>query len=390
MRISFRLQELLKEHHVLERGVIKRIAEAASLERHQVAAVLSNKAKYVSMDTLAAVCQYLIEHHNVDRAQLPGALFRIEPERFSALMAERTFVELCIGTWIEKKARPAEAESEEARYRRPPANGKFPRRRWVMASDSYLQGILMHELFAQGNTRHPDSVEQRLVSAYTSDVALEDLKQEAESMYHRFQDRADERALVCLGSVKSNVVIEAVVAGCFHTTTFSSQDGVKRPKDRSCPFFFRYRDDDAQPPSCHGGLRLARSKETPQPGIHYETAAGWTCAPCSRHEDAALVFYAYHVPAGRVEMVLGGFSGRATHCLAAGLPGLVSRLWPPTYDTSELQVGAFVVRFQFGDSTQEPEADELGPGWKYHPTMAKVVPLEANVLKQKLEQKGKE
>ena len=57
MKISFRLQELLREHHDLERGVIKRIAEATSLERHQVAAVLSNKARYVSLDTLAGVCQ---------------------------------------------------------------------------------------------------------------------------------------------------------------------------------------------------------------------------------------------------------------------------------------------------------------------------------------------
>jgi hypothetical protein len=226
-------------------------------------------------------------------------------------------------------------------------------------------------------------VEQRLVSAYTEDVALDEIAREAQSVHQAFRDRPENRGLVCVGSVKSNVVIEQVIAHAFGARPFVSQDDARRLKDRACPFFLRYRDDDAQPPSCHAGLQLARSKPTPQPGIYYDTTAGWECCPSNEREDPALVFYVYHVPQGRLEMVLGGFSGRATHCLALRLPRIVGRLWPPSYDTGELQVGAFVVRFRFDDSDDAPKEDGDTESL-YRPTDTQVVPLDARVLKQRI------
>src|SRR3989304_41429 len=201
MKISFRLQELLEEHRDLSRGTTKRIAKATSLERHQVAAVLGNRAKYVSMETLAALCQYLIEHHGVDRADLPGKLFRIEPDRFSALVANRKLVELCIGMRTEKKkpVKPASPATEITGLKK---NGGVLRRRWVMAADSYLQGILLHELFGQGSEKHPELLEQRLVSAFTPELDLEEIRREAESVRRGFLKRAEDRGLICLGSVK--------------------------------------------------------------------------------------------------------------------------------------------------------------------------------------------
>lgn len=385
MKISFKLQELLQERHHLERGIIKRISDATSLERHQVAAVLANKTKYVSMETLAALCQYLIEHYGIDRADLPGKLFRIEPERFSALVANRKFVELCVGMRTEKRE-PSRSDALTAEAAGSRESERTLRRPWVMASDSYLQGILLHELFGLANEEHPEFLEQRLVSAFTREVALEKIKREAEFVLQGFRGGHRSRGLICLGSVKSNVVIEAVVADAFGAEPFLSQDGVKRLKDRSCPFFLRYRDDDPQPPSCHGGLRLARSKESEQPGIYWETPGGWKCCPFNRHEDVALVFFVHHVPLSRLEMVMGGFSGRATYALASVLRGITARLWPPTYDTSELQVGAFVVRFEFGDSDARAE-DGFDPQWMHRPSTTEVIPLEEKVLCQKVKTK---
>jgi hypothetical protein len=386
MKISFRLKELLEEHHDLERGTIKRISQATTLDRHQVAAVLGNKAKYVSMEALAGVCQYLIEHHGIKRSELPGKLFRIEPERFSALVADRKFVELCIGTWTSQK-RPAAARPRLPK-RAAPAGGRFPPRRWVMASDAYLQGNLLHELFALGNEHHPEFVDQRLVSAYTEEVPLGKLKREAERVYRGFRNRVRDRGLICLGSVKSNVVIEAVIAEAFGAEPFVSQDGLKRLKDRSCPFFFRYREDDAQPPSCHGGLKLSHSKKSTRPGIYYETAGAWRLCPSNEREDVALVFYVYHVPLGRLEMVMGGFSGRATHCLASSLGGIAGKLWPPSYSGGGQQVGAFLVRFEFADSDAPPH-DQRDDGWMYYPSAIEVIPLDEKVLRRKLETKSK-
>jgi hypothetical protein len=181
-------------------------------------------------------------------------------------------------------------------------------------------------------------------------------------------------------------VSEAVVAEAFRAEPFVSQDNVRRLKDRSCPFFLRYRNEDVQPPSCHGGLQLARSKESVQPGVYFETPKGWTCCPSSITEDVALVFYVYHVLLGRLEMVMGGFSGRATHCLASGLPGIMGKLWPPTYKTNELHVGAFIVRFEFSEPSGQAEhgADNE---WMYQPATTEVIPLEEKVLERKLERK---
>src|SRR4030067_186421 len=57
---------------------------------------------------------------------------------------------------------------------RPPAtdtpgvkkNGGVLRRLRVMAADSYLQGILLHELFGQGSEKLPELLEQHLVSPF--------------------------------------------------------------------------------------------------------------------------------------------------------------------------------------------------------------------------------
>jgi hypothetical protein len=387
MKIRFRLQELLEKHQGTERGIIKRISEATNLERHQVAAVYHNKAKYVSLDTLAAICQYLIEQHHIPRADLPGRLFQIEPEHFSMLVANRKFVELCVGMWTDKRkskrAGAAKAKEDSAGLE---GSGRRRRQRWVMASDTNLQGILLHELFGLGNENHPEFLEQQLVSALGGEVGLEEIKRQVASVYDAFQSRVEGPGLICLGSVKSNGVSEAVIAHAFHAEAFVSQDDVRAVKDRSVPFFLRYRNDDVKPPSCHGGLRLAQSKESVEPGIYYETPRGWKCCPSSVKEDVALVFYVYHSPKGRLEMVMGGFSGRATHCLAAGLPKIMGKLWPPSYNEGDRKVGAFIVRFKF----TEPTAEENRPAdkeWTYHPSATEVIALDKNVLARKLERR---
>ena len=111
-----------------------------------------------------------------------------------------------------------------------------------------------------------------------------------------------------------------------------------------------YRGDDPHPPSCWGGLRLSREDRRREPGIYFEREPGeWECAPWSSKEDAALVFYRYHKTRQNLEMVLGGYSGRSTRCLAEMLrEGKADKLlWPPAIDTSRLRVGAFIVKFWF-------------------------------------------
>ena len=89
MRYEFRLAELLG--HTPDRrkrpGTIKAIVDYTGLDRHQVASLLKNEAKYIPLDALSRLCDYLVEHGYASAEQLPGALFAVKPEHFWELLA---------------------------------------------------------------------------------------------------------------------------------------------------------------------------------------------------------------------------------------------------------------------------------------------------------------
>jgi hypothetical protein len=143
-------------------------------------------------------------------------------------------------------------------------------------------------------------------------------------------------------------VVEVLLASAFGCEPFVSQDGVAAGSKRHCPIFLRYRDNDPQPPSCCGGTRVGRGQNSTKPGIYYETAGGsWECCPWDeKTHDAAFVFYIHRESQGRMEMALGGFSGRATRLLARLLARRGEEFWPPVYDDEGIKIGAFVVKFK--------------------------------------------
>ena len=61
------------------------------------------------------------------------------------------------------------------------------------------------------------------------------------------------------------------------------------------------------------------------------------------------VFYIHRESQGRLEMVLGGFSGRATRLLAKTLATGAEGFWPPIYSHHGIQVGAFIVKYTFSE-----------------------------------------
>ncbi len=373
MRLAFRLAQVLDEQNDNQRGRISRICKHTSLERHQVAALLNNKVQYLSLTALAALSDYLVEQHKVDPRQLPGRLFGREPENFWELLVKREWLELCVGV---RRSTPPELE-----------------RAWVMASDAYLQGRMLYGIHGLGGAldlgeMHPGHqyLEQRLVSAPGPRGEMEPARTEATTVYSEFDTRAGDRALICLGSVKVNPVVEMVVAHAFRAKPFVSEDDVANPTRRRSPVVFKYRTGDPQPPSCCGGSRLARDvSHTDEPGIYYEQADGtWACVPCiEQASDAALVFYTYRPALGRVELVLGGFSGRATRCLAKELRSLAPQLWPPSYDTTPLQVGLFVIRITFSPTNGEPPPPSTGS--EPPPVFdTEVIPIAESVLARRL------
>jgi hypothetical protein len=386
MRYSFRLAEVVGHVPDPRRrpGTIKAICDHTGLDRHQVAALLKNEVKYIPLDALSKLCTYIIDRGLAKADELPGRLFGIQPEHFWELLARRRRLDLCLGV------------------RRGDTNTLDDA--WVVASDSVLLGELLNgatSLAAAPDQPpptdeegavppvpsirpRPEYLHQSLVWSPGQAASLADCHAMAHNVYQAFCNASGDKALVCLGSNKSNPVVETVIAAAFGCEPFISQDGVATTSKRCCPFFLRYRDDDPQFPSCFGGVRLAKNQVANKPGIYYESSNGnWQCCPWHATEhDAALVVYVHRESQGRMEMALGGFSGRATRLLARLLARRGDDFWPPVYEDQGIQVGAFVVKFHLeGQSTQE---DALGT--IDYAAKEEIIPLDAKVIARRLEQ----
>lgn len=357
MEFYLRLAELFNVNGELPRGLIAEIRQETGMSRWQVAALLHNKAKSIDFDSLSKICDYLSKKGIVADEDLPAALFGRRPNHFWALPAMRKRIEFCIGV------------------RRDP--------NWcdqlVMAADSELQARMVYGVtgthvlgwdgFESNGSADGHLLNPRLVpSPMMDDTRPKIIQDKAREVYRGFIEEHNDKALILLGSVKSNPVVELAISGCFRgSRAFRSEDTVAQPADRSCPFLLVYREKDPHPASVCGGERL--SSETPGngPGIYFESESGsWEHCPWNEKNDAALVFYRLHKAFGQLEMVLGGFSSRATRCLANFLrTNETQKLWPPVYTDGEVDIGIFVLRFGFRgknpsmDSFEPPHSTEV-------------------------------
>ncbi len=384
MRYAFRLAELLG--HTPDRrkrpGTIKAIVEHTGLDRHQVAALLKNEAKYIPLEALSRLCDYLIDHGHATADQLPGALFAIQPESFWELLARRRSVEICVGV-------------------RQGEGADTPENAWVVASDSVLVGELLSGVttvggMAKHRKRRPGQTDmlegeetppqpERLQQTLTwspGQVSVADAQLRAQEVFQAFTEDQGDKSLVCVGSVKSNPVVELVFAEAFGCEAFTSEDNVERAADRNCPFFLRYRDHDPQPGAASAGVRLSKTETAEQPGFYYEQDDGtWGWAGGGKGHDAALVFYIFREPLGRLEMVLSGFSGRATRLLAKTLASRSEEFWPPVYQEASVSVGAFIVKY---------ETDPEGNHWNSLlqtdvSAAAKIFPISGEAIRRRME-----
>lgn len=385
MRYAFRLAELLG--HTPDRrkrpGTIKAIVEHTGLDRHQVAALLKNEAKYIPLEALSKLCDYLIDHGHATADQLPGALFAIQPESFWELLARRRSVEICVGV-------------------RQGEGADTPENAWVVASDSVLVGELLSGVttvggIAKHRQRRPGQTDgtmddappqpERLQQTLTwspGQVSVADAQARAREVFEQFSEDQGDKALVCVGSVKSNPVVEMVFAEAFGCEPFTSEDHVERAADRSCPFFLRYRDHDPQPGAVSAGMQLSKNDKTKDPGFYYEQDDGtWTWAGGGKGNDTALVFYIFREPLGRLEMVLSGFSGRATRLLAKTLASRSEEFWPPVHHEAALSVGAFIVQYET-DAEGNSGSDLLQTDVS---AAAKIFPISGEAIRRRMERR---
>lgn len=386
MRFSFRLAELLKYSPDPKKrpGVIKAICESTGLDRHHVAALLKNEAKTIPLDALSRLCDYLVAQGHATPEELPGALFAVQAENFWELLARRGSIQLCVGV-----RRAAEAD--------------WPEGAWVVASDAVLLGELLNGVSSLGGTKkliegdsanegkaskkelprpQPEHFTQSLVWSPGEATATEALER-AREVYDEFVSAAEDKALICLGSMKSNPVGELTMASAFGCEPFHSQDDRASASLRDCPFFIRFRDTDPHPESCWGGVQLSASEPAAHPGIYYELPDGkWAgCRSDGVTQEVAFMFYVHCEAQGWLEMTLGGFSGRATRLLAHMLVSRAEQFWPPVYSGFGHDYGAFVVRFPL-EQQGERWLDPLRPDTH---VPHEVIALHENVIRRRVE-----
>lgn len=377
MRYAFRLAELLG--HTPDRrrrpGTIKSIVEHTGLDRHQVASLLKNEAKYIPLDALSRICDYLIDHGYATAEQLPGALFAVNAENFWELLARRGEIEIVLGV-------------------RENPDTHSPDNATVVASDAVLFGELLNGVSTLGGAaKHhasadedeksqtvpmPDRIQQSLVWS-PGQVSIEDARARAMEVFEGFVDAQGDRGVVCIGSVKSNPVVELLFADAFGCTPFVTEDDVDDVSARSCPFFLRYRDSDPKPGGASAGLRLSKNEDAPEPGFYYEKDDGTWAYAGGKNKDTALVFYLFREALGRLDMVLSGFSGRATRLLAKTLAIRGEEFWPPVYEEGGVQIGAYLV--QYDNTDTKPSRDDLlfNPGGA-----AEIMPLSREAFAKRL------
>lgn len=383
MRYAFRLAEILG--HTPDRrkrpGTIKSIVEHTGLDRHQVASLLKNEAKYIPLEALSRLCDYLIDQGYATADQLPGALFSVQAENFWELLARRSDVEICVGV----RGNDSEKSAESA---------------WIVASDSVLIGELLNGVSTLGGAaKHvkstaslpgssdfsprdipaPERLQQSLVWS-PGQVDSGETRTRAEDVFAGFSEAQGDRALICIGSVKSNPVVELVFADAFGCTPFVTEDDVDDTSARACPFFLRYRDNDPKPDAASAGTRLSKNEDAPHPGFYYEKDDGTWVWAGGNGKDTALVFYLFREPLGRLDMVLSGFSGRATRLLAKTLANRGDEFWPPVYEAGGMKVGAYIVQYE--DEPGENVRDSLLH--THEAAAAKITPLPAQAIARRM------
>ncbi len=383
MRYSFRLAELLG--HVPDPrkrpGTIKAIVEYTGLDRHQVAALLKNEVKYIPLQALSRLCDYLIEYGYVSADQLPGALFAVEPEHFWELLARRRRLEMCLGVRTGDEELAGRGLGCRVRFciARRVAQRRLHTGRHSQASRQVEEPGTQIDRIIAPTRRH---LKQSLVWS-PGQVPPREVMARAREVYEQFCGPGSDKALLCLGSMKSNPVAELILAGAFGCEPFEpDDDGRGGQLCESARFSCATAADDPHPPSCAGGLQLSQSERRPSPGIYFETSDGsWEyCGWDQPEHDTAFVFYIHRESQGRLEMVLGGFSGRATRLLSRTLASRAEEFWPPIYSKHGIQVGAFIIKYNFTEEEHVP--DLLQTDLTADTT---IIPLDQEVIARRLD-----
>ena len=341
MRYDFQLRSILasrgKDHH----GIIARIAARTELPNHVVRRLYHNEVESVPFDALSRICNFLIEHVEYPPASLPGDLFKLREQGTLGRLSRCTRVKVCMGVRL------------------------IDQSPWTHAADSLLQGAVLHHLSRDRALRYSTTqiVSEALIPAPQDGKVSADARKECDDLERNLTAQMGDRALVCIGTTKSNPMAEYIVAKLLGAVPFRSRS--------DSPVYLRYPSKADGPASCCGGVGSFMTKAHFRDGNQRKPVAGicfqrqdqsWYCCPETKKTEAAWVISCERPSEKRVEVVVGGFGWKATHCLAKILPKIADVAEPqPIAD--DLHGAIAVVEMNEGDDgTIAHEVHNVEPG----------------------------
>ena len=146
-------------------------------------------------------------------------------------------------------------------------------------------------------------------------------------LFQEVQNRGPRDSVIMLGSQRANYLVECKVADLFNCKPFERASG--KP---SVPFYLCYRGFDRQVPSCFGGLSGPPGLTgTAKRGTYYiDENNRWISLEWKQAVQDAGIVIVIREPE-RVELVVIGFSGRATCALGKELVENPEKFWPEEF-----------------------------------------------------------
>ena len=363
MQIKFNLKKVLVQHGLAKHGIKGRLANDLGIHRHTVRKLINGDVESISLKILSDLCQWLQARGDVPAEVLPQALFDFRPDALWSAVARTKIVRIYLGEY-QQIGDPA------------------PIRLWINRRDSVVAAAIVEALHtcAKEGVKPPIVHSEYVPFSFanqtpvTKEEHFEEDTHRAKRMFKQTRAQGMSATRILVGSQYVNYLVECYFADLFGAVPF-------KPPGRKpvMPIYMRFRDANSSMQSCFGGLAAppgSNDGDGSAPGMYYlDEKNRWVCCPwVRRQEDSGLVTVLRDPGAGLIEIVMFGFSGRATACMATEVVRKPQPFWPPYFHWQGRELGVYICKFKFSPDDSRDAHDVC---------LAKptdIVPLDAKVL----------
>ncbi len=336
------------------------------MSRHTVAKWLLGTAKAVRLNDLAGLCRWLVDQ-GVPAEELPGSLLSFVPAELWQAVAKMNRITLLLGQYNEEHG------------------GSQPTRLWISRRDSEAANTIMSQLWELRDVRSR-RLETRYVpfryaagEGYPRREFLDEDIRQARQIVDEALASGSHHALVLLGSAEVNFAVELRMAALFGVEPFPPSG----QSTRQLPVYMMFRHQDPDMRSCFGGPGRPPGYTGPsRQGLYYRDAKDkWCCCAWEPgRQDAGLVVVVYNRAASSIEVILFGFTGRATAAMASHVIENAGPFWQPYCECSRGRlVGIYLCRLPLADA--DPNAASPDPQ-NYQAGPMEIIRLDASVIRR--------